>query len=425
MVEQVVSQAERTLLDLIEELSDCHDNMDVMRVACAHTVRPFPDYLFFGILLSDQSRQEWRFMPIENPKRPCDGCVPLAKLPSDEPIDPILQELGKDVSSLMQNGDEISALLVADAEPFWCGADDKMLPALAEVTGLSPKTVLGASWERPRGGLGWMLLGFSEARPHSDSELRLFALMVRVTSRMAMYPELVHEVARTERLGASLRRNVVHDLKTPLAVIRGYAETLLTTDFVEDLATTMELLRGVVEQTERLQDDLDDILKPLDDAWRPLPEEFDIARLVQQTIIAERHTERARDHRIRLVGAVEACNIVADRRKIRRVIENLTSNAVKYSPGTGNTVTVSLEKDSKFVRVSFRDEGIGMTESQLDRVFTATIRVVDSALGIEGTGFGLDSCKRVLDMHGGSLEAYSEPGEGSTFIAVIPLEFSG
>jgi signal transduction histidine kinase len=102
------------------------------------------------------------------------------------------------------------------------------------------------------------------------------------------------------------------------------------------------------------------------------------------------------------------------------VLENLVSNAVKYSPGAGKTVTVALKADDKEVRIAFRDEGIGMNDEQLERIMTEEGRAVDRALGIEGAGFGLDSCRRVLEAHGGQLEASSQPGKGSNFCAVFP-----
>jgi signal transduction histidine kinase len=237
---------------------------------------------------------------------------------------------------------------------------------------------------------------------------------------MAIYPEMVHEVARTERVGMSLRRNIVHDLKTPVTVIRGYAQTMLIPGVVDDPQTQRELLTGIIEQADRLLDDLKDILVPLDDAWRPQPEEFDLNVVLHQAVIAERHTERAQNHRIQLDAKDGPCVVYVDRRKIRRVLENLVSNAVKYSPGAGKTVTVSLSFDKDTVSVSFRDGGIGMSQEQLERVLAEGGRAVDRSLGIEGSGFGLDSCRRVLEAHGGRLDAVSEPGSGSTFTAVFP-----
>ena len=412
-------QTDLTLLGLIEELSGCHDNREVLRVSSAYMRKEFPGYSFFGLLLSDVDGMHWSFMAIANPDAPDSQGASLAELPTDEPIDPILQELGTDISISVSNDEAFRALLT--------GEDDEMflvqgpeLGRVAQSLGIEAATLIGTRWGRPRGGVGWIVLGYTEAVGLTEGERRLFSTIVRITSRMAIYPEMVHEVARTERMGMSLRRNIVHDLKTPVTVIRGYAQTMLIPGVVDDPQTQRELLTGIIEQADRLLDDLKDILMPLDDAWRPQPEEFDLAVVLHQAVIAERHTERAQNHRIQLEGTDLRCPVYVDRRKIRRVLENLVSNAVKYSPGPGKTVTGSLKVEAGQVSVAFRDEGIGMNDEQLLRIMTEEGRAVDRTLGIEGAGFGLDSCRKVLEAHGGRLDAASEPGRGSKFTAVFP-----
>ncbi len=407
------------LLDLIEELSGCHDNREVLRVSTAYMRKEFPGYSFYGLLLSDAADHQWSFLAVANPDAPDRQGVELSNLPTDEPIDPILVEFGKDVSSEITHDKVLQELLANGGHELFLSQGPD-LGRLTQALEISASTLIGTRWERPRGGRGWIFLGYQEPVGFSEEERKLFSMFVRVTARMAIYPEMVHEVARTERMGMSLRRNIVHDLKTPVTVIRGYAQTMLIPGVVDDVQTQRELLTGIIEQADRLLDDLKDILMPLDDAWRPQPEEFELNVVLHQAVIAERHTERAQNHRIQLDAKVGQCPVYVDRRKIRRVLENLVSNAVKYSPGAGKTVTVHLSFDDKEVSVSFRDEGIGMNADQLERVLAEGGRAVDRTLGIEGAGFGLDSCRKVLEAHGGRLDALSEPGKGSTFTAVFP-----
>ena len=358
-------------------------------------------------------------MPIANPDVEDGQGVTLAELPTDEPIDPILKELGCDVSAHLTHNESFFEIFNGDPEQFVLEPGEE-LNMVQGAFSFQAQTLLAACWLRPRGGMGWIILGYREKQEVTEDSLRLFATLVRVTSRMAIFPEMVHEVARTERLGMSLRRNIVHDLKTPITVIRGYAQTMLVPGVVDDPQTQRELLTGIIEQSDRLLDDLKDILVPLDDAWTPQPEEFDVSLVLQQVVIAERHTERAQNHRIQLDGAEMKCEVYVDRRKIRRVLENLASNAVKYSPGTGKTVTIVLDADPQLIQISFRDQGIGLNPDQIERVLAEGGRAVDESLGIEGAGFGLDSCQRVLEAHGGRLEVRSEPGLGSTFTAIFP-----
>ena len=412
-------QTESILLGLIDELSGCHDNREVLRVSTAYARASFPGYSFYGILLSDSELHHWQFLAIGNQDVDDPQGVTLADLPTDEPIDPILQELGSDVSAAVTHDKELQRRFVAEPIEFLL-SKGRELDHVAAALKIKVGTLMAAPWVRPRGGLGWIMVGYKKQTDLSDDQIRLFSTFVRVSSRLAIFPEMVHEVARTERLGHSLRRSIVHDLKTPLTVIRGYAQTLLIPGVVDDPQTQRELLTGVIEQADRLLDDLKDILVPLDHAWTPQPEEFDLAVVLQQAVIAERHTERAQNHRIQMEGAAGHCIVYVDRRKIRRVLENLISNAVKYSPGSGKTVTVNLDFDDDRVRISFVDEGIGMTPEQLDRVLNEEGRVLDGQLGIEGSGFGLDSCRRVLAAHRGSLQAASKPGKGSEFSVEFP-----
>lgn len=412
-------QTESILLGLIDELSGCHDNREVLRVSTAYARDAFPGYSFYGILLSDLELHHWQFMAIGNQDVDDPPGVTLADLPTDEPIDPILQELGWDVSVAITHDADLQKRFAAEPQEFLL-SKGPVLDHLTEALKIDADTLLAVPWQRPRGGLGWIMVGYREQTELSEGQQRLFSTFVRVSSRLAIYPEMVHEVARNERLGLSLRRSIVHDLKTPVTVIRGYAQTLLIPGVVDDPQTQRELLTGVIEQADRLLDDLKDILVPLDDAWTPQPEEFDLSVVLQQAVIAERHTERAQNHRIQIEGVTGHCMVYVDRRKIRRVLENLISNAVKYSPGSGKTVTVHLDFDKDRVRISFSDEGIGMTPEQLERVLNEEGRVLDGLLGIEGSGFGLDSCRRVLEAHRGRLEGSSEAGNGSKFTVEFP-----
>lgn len=418
LIEDVAKAREGELTRLIEELAGCRDSRQVLVASTRCSQKWFPGHSFFGLLLSDQTGHHWRFIQIKNSDSITSHGVDVTALPSGEAIDPILALMGTDVSLAVAESDLLD-VLSGDANVLSL-KEGTNLDTLQRALKFSATSLIGARWQRPRGGIGWIFLGYSEPIEFAEADIEFFATIVRVTVRMAIYPEMIHEVEMSERIGSSLRRNIVHDLKTPLTVIRGFAQTLLLPGVADDPKMQRELLTGIVEQTDRLLDDLKDILMPLDDAWRPQPEEFDLTVVLQQAIIAERHTERAKHHRIQIEGGQDKCIVYLDRRKIRRVIENLVSNAVKYSPGSGKNITVIVKAKGDVVSISFQDEGIGMTEAQLSKVLSDGGRVGDRNHGIEGSGFGLDSCQRVLEAHGGRLEAVSTPGKGSAFTAVFP-----
>jgi two-component system phosphate regulon sensor histidine kinase PhoR len=213
---------------------------------------------------------------------------------------------------------------------------------------------------------------------------------------------------------------MVHDLKTPLAVIQGYAQTLLTSDVADDPALRREMLQGILEQSDRLLEEVRGLLLASEVGAAPRRERFDLAGVLRSVVVAERHTARARRHRIVLEGATLSVGVAADPRQIRRVLENLVGNAVKYSPGEDRVVWVRLGVEDGHACVSVTDEGLGMTAEQLHRVLTRGGRVVDPALDIEGSGFGLLASRRILEAHGGQLRATSIPRLGSTFEAILP-----
>ncbi len=256
--------------------------------------------------------------------------------------------------------------------------------------------------------------GIRLAEGHRDDEFGELARQFNV---------MVEESERHEKIQQGIRRNIVHDPKTPVTVIKGMGETLLFPGMAEDATWREEMVRAIVEQSDRLLDDLKDILQPIDAAYKPDLEEFDLSLLIERVVKAEKHTSRAADHLMILTGTAEPINIAGDRRKLRRVYENLLSNAIKYSPGNGKRVEVTLARVGEDeVAVTFRDEGLGMEPEDLERVLVRGGRVSSHAdLGIEGTGFGLDSVQTVLQAHGGRLEAQSETNRGSTFTAILPL----
>lgn len=219
---------------------------------------------------------------------------------------------------------------------------------------------------------------------------------------------------------AAVRRDVVHDLKTPVTVIKGCVETLRHLDAAEDAALREELLQAISEQSDRLLEDLRDLLDPVDDLWFPNRDRFDLALLLQHVVFAECRTARAASHTILLHGAEMPLEVVADRRKIRRVLENLLSNAVKYSPGEDQRVRVWLRRENAHAVISVGDDGVGMTAEALEAALHGEGRQ-HRYLPVEGSGYGLRSCRRILQAHGGDLRATSIPWLGSTFEAMIPL----
>jgi two-component system sensor histidine kinase VicK len=114
--------------------------------------------------------------------------------------------------------------------------------------------------------------------------------------------------------------------------------------------------------------------------------------------------------------------VPGDEVKLRQVLDNLMSNAIKYAPG-GGEVRISGEVHPDEVRVSVKDQGMGLPQDELERIFTRFYRVDDALTRkTQGTGLGLYLADAIIKAHGGRIWAESKPGEGATFTFVLPRE---
>lgn len=416
------------LLRLVEELGNCSDVGAIYRKSAKIFSEVFAPFDVFGVIASDPAEVSWRAMAIENPRVPSWGGLAAHQLEGETDTDSLTLKHGRSLSRKMVEVPELDSLLRQEEEIAVVSREDspKLLEVFSECCGIELESLIGCWWHRPRGGRGWIFLASRQPRSYEAETQKLFAASVKVAARMAWYPGLVQSILRQEKLNYSMRRHIVHDLKTPLTVVKGCAQTILehwdsTSDEVK-----IELLGSVVENSERLLNDLKDLLEPLDAVWTPTLEVFDLSLVLEHIRRQEEFTERSRGHKIHVVGSDAPVMIKADRRKIRRVLENILSNAVKYSPieseGDVKNIWIKIWEEEGRACVSFKDEGLGMDDVQLHRVLNRAGRAVSAQVGIEGTGLGLDSVRRILDAHQGSLKAQSRPGKGSTFWVCLPKD---
>jgi len=217
--------------------------------------------------------------------------------------------------------------------------------------------------------------------------------------------------------------NVSHELKTPLAAIRGMAETLRD-GALGDTETAHRFVGRILEQCARLQALLEDLLT-LSRLESPLgakdPEPVDLgglARLASE-VIGPAAAERGVVLEVTTARAEET-TIPGDADALERLLLNLLDNAVKYNR-PGGTVWLDIRRDAEHAVVEVRDTGIGIPAEHRPRIFERFYRV-DRARSREGggTGLGLAIVKHVAQLHGGRVEVESEPGKGSTFRVLLP-----
>ena len=226
-----------------------------------------------------------------------------------------------------------------------------------------------------------------------------------------------------DRLKSEFMTTAAHELRTPMASIFGFVE-LMRTRVMSDTRRA-ELMDIVHRQSRRMIGILDDLLdlSRLESRGRASlkPVRLDLAALAQEVALVHPRPEgRAVP---RLVPGADGGWVLADREKLMRVLDNLVSNAYKYSPDGGEVLLQVVERRSPRggvqVGLCVQDHGMGMTAEQLQRVGERFYRV-DASGNIPGTGLGVSLVREVLQLHGGSLQMESSIGVGSRCTAWLP-----
>ncbi|MGO4146735.1 sensor histidine kinase [Paenarthrobacter sp. YAF11_1] len=212
--------------------------------------------------------------------------------------------------------------------------------------------------------------------------------------------------------------NVSHEFRTPLTSILGYVELILDDPDALD-ARSRKQLDIVRRNAERLLTLVSDLLAVRSGQIVIQPHAVDVAELVRGSVSSAE--PRAAKAGIRLsVDLPEALEAHVDSSRIAQVLDNLVSNAIKYSPDGGD-VEVAAWEDDDFVFCRVTDTGMGMNEEEQAEAFTKFFRaggVRKSA--IPGVGLGLPISKAIVEAHGGTITLESEPGRGTTFTVKVP-----
>jgi two-component system sensor histidine kinase SenX3 len=267
--------------------------------------------------------------------------------------------------------------------------------------------------------IGWVLLNW-----RTGILLFLGALLLAVIISGVVLNTifLVREIRRNEQHDAFINA-VTHELKTPIASIRLYLETLQTR--AVDEAKRKEFYGIMLDDSDRLLATIEQVLRTgRIGLARP---NLNLTRIALNDLVEECLARTRAAHRVP-EGALTfhpgpTATILGDLDEVRAAISNLIDNAVKYS---GTTVAVTVETvavDAKFVTVRVRDQGPGIQKNELKRIFRRFYRVPGQlAARVKGTGLGLFIVRSVAKRHGGRAWAESEgPGHGSTFVLQLPI----
>jgi K+-sensing histidine kinase KdpD len=268
-----------------------------------------------------------------------------------------------------------------------------------------------------------------DARVWSSTDERLLVALCNHAALAVDNLHLLDEARKVaalrelDRMKTELLGTVSHELRTPLGSIKGYATTLLThgnrlrkdeqREFLEIIDSEADRLRELIENLLDLSRLEAGVLRIDRQPVRMARSAAEVLRKVQLT---------ASGHELALDWPPADPLVDADEKRIYQVMQNLITNAVKYSPD-GGCITLSARVQGRELVVSVADEGLGIPDSEIDKIFDRFHRVqTQLSRGIGGTGLGLAICKGLVEAHGGRIWAESGgDGEGSTFRFTLPL----
>jgi PAS domain S-box-containing protein len=236
---------------------------------------------------------------------------------------------------------------------------------------------------------------------------------------------IFHDVTKErelDRMKTGFLSTAAHELRSPLTSIRGFSEILLTRENIpakEQRRFMEHISKQAVNLTNIINDLLDISRIESGKGFSLSKTAFDLCDLIRQKTAL--YESSATTHRFSLILSDGPVEVVADRDKMDQALENIFSNAVKYSP-EGGDIRVSANNQQKSVLVVVEDHGIGMTPEQVRRMFDKFWRADSSNTAIEGTGLGMSIVKYIVEAHGGNVWVESKPGEGTKVCFNIPLK---
>ena len=213
-------------------------------------------------------------------------------------------------------------------------------------------------------------------------------------------------------------QNLAHELKTPIFAIQGYVDTLLN-GALENPSVNKKFLENAANNIERmvnLVSDLDEISK-LENGTQPVNKQnFIIQYLIKDVFEALSIKSSKKEIKCMIKKGCEyPITVFADKEKIRQVLINLVDNAIKYGKKGGNVIASIYKTDGKNILVEISDDGIGIAEEHLNRIFERFYRIDSNrSRDIGGTGLGLAICKHIIEAHYQTIHARSKINVGTT-----------
>lgn len=227
---------------------------------------------------------------------------------------------------------------------------------------------------------------------------------------------------RLNRLYDNFISNITHELKSPLASIQLYLETLNSRELSGENKT--KFINYMTNDANRLNNLINTILEISRLEQKKIAHDYDVfngSKIVRSLIHESAEQFQLEDDKVKFIDNSDA-QIVIDKNAIKIVIDNLIDNAVKYSSGKPEIEVKTENKNKRFV-IEFIDKGIGVEQKQVKKIFKKFYRVTDNNIpSVKGTGLGLYWVKEIIKSHGGKILCTSEGlNEGTTFQIELPI----
>jgi len=269
--------------------------------------------------------------------------------------------------------------------------------------------------------VGWILLNLREV---VLMVLGIVFFAAIITGLVLNTIFLIREIRRNEQHDAFIN-SVTHELKTPIASIKLYLETLKSRNVSPE--KQQEFYNVMLADSNRLLTTVEQVLKAggaKENLPRPNAEEIDLTTLLKDCIATIRTQRNLEEAVFRFTGPSDQLSVIGDEAELKTAFTNLLDNAVKYS-GEQPKIAVRVKKAAlnKKVEVFIKDNGLGIPRGDLKRVFKRFYRAPDAIVAhTGGTGLGLFIVRTIIKRHGGRVSAQSRgAGMGSTFVVQLPV----
>ena len=319
------------------------------------------------------------------------------------------------------------SLLVRDVDSLWLLGQGTSVDTRALVRELRFLSAMAVPLVARGRTLGALVLA-SSAMSYGADDLALAEDLARSAALAVDNARLYRDERDAVRLREEVLATVSHDLTNPLAAVKGRARLLHRQAIREPDARLSAVTVGLMQIDNAATHALDIVGDLLDatrlEAGRPLELErgpIDLVRLAREAAETSRYL--APQHAVEVVADADELVGMWDGRRLERVLENLLSNACKYSPeGSPIRIVVEAHRDGAgaWAVVGVQDQGLGIPAADVPHVFDRFFRAGNVRGRIPGTGLGLAGARRIVEQHGGTLTVETREGHGSTFVARLP-----